>query len=347
MTLHIFKCLPLFSEEDEWNRFLLEPLEPQEHLTPDFSQVEDRAVYVVLGVNGLAHVPEHFLRRLREMRCKGLFHIGDEFFSGGYELYRHFDFVIRPYYASAFSCEGIKAIPLGYPLGMAGNGDVRPASQRPWAWSFLGGANPARMAMVSAFRRLEPNRLHVYEGGQDALKLSRAQYKDILESTVFVPCPMGNVLLETRRVYEALEAGAIPLVSRRTLMPYHDLIMPGHPIPTFKTWSSARRFASDLLETPAHLDSLQRKIVDWWRRYKETLQAEVCAFVSDGFAGAFRSSLSTWQAPSGLGSQIWRVAELLKHHDLTAVKGRCETMLERLYRGKGLVQHRDYYRRYR
>jgi hypothetical protein len=336
MTVHVVRCYPA-AEEDEWNRFLLEPLGIREHSAPDFSKVEERAIYVMLGIRGLSHVPEDFLRRLKETRCKGLFHIGDEFLSGGYELYQHFDFVIRPYYASALSRDGIKAIPLGYPNGMADGGPVRLASQRSFAWSFLGNANAARLAMITEFSQLQPQQLHLYDTRRkQGLGLDRAAYKETLRSSVFVPCPMGNVLLETRRVYEALEVGAIPLVSRRGLMPYHDLIMPGHPVPTFKTWSAARRFAEGLLANPAALDALQRKLVDWWGGYKQALQSEVCDFVSAGFRGAFRPSLSNWRPPKGLGLQAWRVTELLKHHDSTAIRGRCEIMLERLYRRTGL-----------
>ena len=147
---------------------------------------------------------------------------------------------------------------------------------------------------------------------------------------------MGNVMLETWRLYEALEGGAIPLTSRRKLMPYHDRIMPGHPIPTFVTWRAARQFAERLLADQKALDALQQRIGTWWRSYKKKLQADVCDFVEQGFAGAYRDGLAEWAPRQRLGLQTWRVVELLKHHDLAAAVGRADIMLRRLAHRAGV-----------
>ena len=335
--LHFVKCYG-FAEEEEWNRFLFQPLGIVEHSSPDFSVVEDHAIFLIIGTRGLGHVPVRFIERVKALKCKGLYHLGDEFLAGGYELYRHFDFVIRNHYAAAVGGEGIRTIPLGYPTGMAGSGEELDASRRALAWCFLGNINAARASMMDEFRRIEPHYLHVYNlRGSSPRQISRAEYKEILRSSAFVPCPMGNVMLETWRLYDALESGAIPLLSRRAFMPYHDRVMPGHPIPSFATWPAARRFAEDLLADPAALDALQARIRTWWAAYKKTLQAEVCDFVMQGFAGAFRASLAHWQLRTGIGRQAWRAVELLKHHDLTAAKGRAEIMLRRFGQRTGVV----------
>jgi hypothetical protein len=46
-----------------------------------------------------------------------LFHASDEWFSGGYGLYRHFDAVIRNFATSLAKCDGISTIPEGYSNG--------------------------------------------------------------------------------------------------------------------------------------------------------------------------------------------------------------------------------------
>jgi hypothetical protein len=338
-SLHFIKCYPR-SQEDDWNRFLLGPLELVEHASPDFSVIEDHAIFLVNGSCGLAHLPASFLQRIQSLKCKGLYHLGDEFLTGGYELYRHFDFVIRNYYAGALRCDGIKTVVLGYACGMAGDGSEPKASERPLAWCFLGALNAARASMIGEFRRIEPHRLHLIAREGDR-KVSRDEYKQALRSSAFVPCPMGNVMLETYRLYEALEAGAIPLLTRHAWMPYHDLVMPGHPIPSFPAWSAARRFAEELLADPTALDALQVHIAAWWESYKATLQHELCDFVVRGLAGEYRASLRNgWRPRTGIRLQTWRMLELMKHHDLTAARGRVGIMLGRLVRRASRVAQR-------
>jgi hypothetical protein len=328
--LHFIKCYESSTSEEDWYRLLLGPLGMIEHSSPDFSVVENNAIYAILGSLGLRHVPLNFLNRLNETKGKGLLHVGDEFLAGGYELYHHFDFVLRNYYAGKLSADGIRTFPVGYPNGMSGLGWELEASQRPLAWSFLGNLNAARASMIAEFTHLQPHRLHVYNSRDGGQPVAAGEYKAVLRSSAFLPCPMGNVMLETWRVYEGLEAGAIPLVSKRLFMRYHDLVMPGHPIPSFGSWSAARRFAEELLKDRAALDALQACIGDWWKTYKTMISADLCDFVARGFQGGFRTSLARWRPPTGTKLQIWRRIELLKHHDVIAAKGRFYRELSKL-----------------
>ena len=328
--LHFIKCYESSASEEDWYRLLLEPLGIIEHSSPDFSVVENNAIYAIIGSLGLRHVPLNFLNRLNETKSKGLLHLGDEFLAGGYELYRYFDFVLRNYYAGKLSADGIRTMPLGYPNGMSGLGLELEASQRPLAWSFLGNLNATRASMIAEFIHLQPYRLRVYNWRDGGRPVGTDEYKAVLRSSVFLPCPMGNVMLETWRVYEGLEAGNIPLVSERLFMRYHKLVMPGHPIPSFSSWSAARRFAEGLLNDRAALDALQARIGGWWKTYKTTIRADLCDFVVRGFQGEFRTSLARWHPPTGTKLQIWRLVELLKHHDVIAAKSRFYRELSKL-----------------
>jgi hypothetical protein len=192
--------------------------------------------------------------------------------------------------------------------------------------------------MVAEFRRIAPHHLALYDSRRQKVRpATESEYKDILRASVFAPCPMGNVMLETFRLYEALEAGAIPLLSRRLFMPYHDRVIPGHPIPAFTRWAAACRFANRLLADPAALDALQARLMAWWRDYKSRLQSETCHFVAQGFEGRFRADLAEWRPRTGTALRAWRLVELLKHHDLAAARGRLEIMMTRLARPAGPI----------
>lgn len=59
------------------------------------------------------------------------------------------------------------------------------------------------------------------------------QQRAMLDS-IFSPCPQGNVLLETPRVYEALQCGSIPIVERRLTLDYYKQLLGPHPLPTVR-----------------------------------------------------------------------------------------------------------------
>jgi hypothetical protein len=46
------------------------------------------------------------------VRGKGLFHLADEWFTGGYQMYTKFDFVLRNYHTPIFENHGIMTLPL-------------------------------------------------------------------------------------------------------------------------------------------------------------------------------------------------------------------------------------------
>lgn len=172
---------------------------------------------------------------------------------------------------------------------------------RRFVWGFLGRAqSPARAHMLASFlaasdRLQSRNRsaayaLHITAGVDEArartwgrghawevapedsswnaglrTALPPARYRAALESVVFAPSPPGNVHAECYRTYEALEAGAIPVVSTR----YYDVWFDA-PFPIVDgEWSRASLapvFA--LLDDPDALQDLADACAAWWRGVK-------------------------------------------------------------------------------
>jgi hypothetical protein len=148
---------------------------------------------------------------------------------------------------------------------------------------------------------------------------------------VFAPCPMGNTVLESFRIYESLEMGCIPIVERRRWMPYYDRLMPGHPLPSFSTWRGARQFVEALSNDPSRMSAYQQHIAEWWQQYKVELRKDVTSFVSLGLQGSFRSSLSQdWRCRKGINHQVWRLIELLKHASHASLQERIAITTRRI-----------------
>jgi hypothetical protein len=188
--------------------------------------------------------------------------------------------------------------------------------------------------MVAAMRRIEP---HVVidtgrRGPIEREQLSKGNYDRLLSESTFVPCPMGNATLETCRVYEALEAGAIPLVEHRLSMDYYRALLGEHPIPTFRNWDTAAQFCRDLRADPAGLDSLQATIMGWWSAKKEDIHATVLECVRQPDSRAALQAFALRPANrSGAIFEPLRLVELVRHQTV-------RSLLRRIRRPRAIVR---------
>jgi hypothetical protein len=336
VRLHVIWChSPQSLSEASWIRWLLGDFELVEHVAPKLDLFEDNSIYVVSSNElPLSQMPAVFLDGIGRIRGKGLFHISDEWYSGGYEIYSRFDFVLRNYYSKLFVNPGIKVVPLGPANDLMDAPAARSAADRKLIWSFAGGKTAARIQMFNQLKKIEPHRCLLYDGRRrEKPPLDRDSFLTLLSETYVSPCPMGNVVLETFRLYESLEMGCIPIAERRRWMPYFDRLMPGHPIPTFLSWRNAGRFVQMLSKNQFQLGQCQRTIAEWWQQYKINLRNDVTSFVSKGMKGAFHGALAEdWRYRRGMRHQMWRLFELVRHGNVASLKERGGITLGRMIR---------------
>jgi NADH:ubiquinone oxidoreductase subunit len=321
-------------EEINWLRHLLGPMILREVVAEKFDFVEQDSVYVVSANQNLcSRFPTAFLAAIGKVRGKGLIHVGDEYFAGGYDVYKKFDFVLRTHHTAIFDgVPEVLTIPLGWAEGMPQRSDLKPVETRKYIWSFLGNQKASsRPEMLRALRQIEPQYVHTYTAGvAGAKRVSRPEYHALLDDTVFAPCPMGNAMLETWRFYEALEAGCIPIIEARPWMHYHKRLLGPHPIPTIYRWSQATSLVIALSADPAQLKVLQQRIASWWVQYKQSNQVTIHRFISEKIVG-HDGKLSTRRLPST--SPFWpmrQMVELLRHQSPMSLFRRAKRPFARL-----------------
>ena len=270
-------------QETCWIREIFAGLVQEEITDLRLTCFESDSIHVV-GSNWPTLVAcEDYFRECRA-RCRHivLLHLSDEWFSGGYRAYRHFDAVIRNYRTRLTEGSGILTIPIGYPNDTRVGSPILPADSRRYAWSFIGQMKASRREMWKAFDSFEPHLATSTDGpdNRPGSKVTKADFDLILEDSVFSPCPMGNVLLETWRLYESLELGCIPLVERRLGLDYFEELFGPNPIPMFHTWTAARRYAEALLGDKQKLLCTQAALREWWAAHKETVRTQVREIVN-------------------------------------------------------------------
>ncbi len=298
--------------ERRWIEFLLSHLKIT-HVEADESTGDAHGCVIHAISTGNTGLPKDsaVVERVRSDisagRKVGLIHLSDEWFRCDTSWYKGAAFVLKFYYCSFISHPAIKYLPLGCPEHIAPPDAIRPASERSLVWSFCGQRKYSRIEMLSALEKITPHRY-------PQEYISSENYQEMVNDTVFSPCPMGNTTPDTWRFYESLEAGCIPIVEKRWTIDYFARIFPDScPIPRFQTWSAAARWIRSNLDRQA-CDRLQTEIQRWWTSEKGKLRDQVSQFVLERFDQYPKGSLLDWVPPyRGVAHTIRWVTELCRY----------------------------------
>jgi hypothetical protein len=320
--------------ESEWFTFLLSDVVDEVVYDPDYSYTEGPAIHVVSGNWLPIRSRTAFFEKCRANSDDlTLLHASDEWYSGGYSEYRHFDRIIRPMRTWLARAPGIFTIPVGYANGLAGPSELPPANQRQYLCSFEGAVKASRIQMVEALRGVEPSFIH--DTG-DGSRLSREDYRGLLLDSVFMPCPMGNAAVETLRLYEALEFGCIPIVEKRWSIDYYRGLFGADPFLRVGNWREAAPLMRDLAAAPDELLRLQQGTVNWWAATKARTKRELTAFMRgpSHAADLKRYSQRTRNRVPALHEGL-RLLELLRHQSAGSLAQRLANPRNILLRIRG------------
>ncbi|MFB2839732.1 hypothetical protein [Floridanema evergladense] len=170
-------------------------------------------------------------------------------------------------------------LPLGYTdkFGRVKQPNTCTVVERKYKWSFCGNTNNAdRKIMLKTLRSCEPNLIYEYQGFMSKESFSGEDYWRILNQSIFIPCPRGNVSADTHRLFEALEAGAIPIILRSyPFQPYdyYTKIFSAHPIPAFSSWIEVKHFLDN--STIESAEKLSATIRQWYADFKLKFQQKI------------------------------------------------------------------------
>jgi Exostosin family len=260
----------------------------------------DDMLVVSLGPTAADH-----LRRARDHGCRniGLFHMGDEFGDQDRSFYRLADYVIRNYWFEEIISKperspSVTWVPNGYRNGL---GPIAPSTMLPIAGRTVMGF----FAGAITHRRLSHERRDMIEAVASA-KLPFAifpssteapyaqsfgpiSYAGWLTNSRFGLVPGGNSP-ETIRLYDTLEAGAIPIMLNTAFVKARDAL-DNPPFVLLDSWKQLEnayapfsdRNSPDVIEP---LEIRRRAVVNWWADFKHRQQQKVSCLVNRSFESA-------------------------------------------------------------
>lgn len=145
--------------------------------------------------------------------------------------------------------------------------------EKKYDWSFIGQVNhPRREQCVEAAKEL-PNGIVVPTAGFGDEKLNQAAYMEVMAQTKIVLCPSGIECPDTFRLYEALEAGCLPVVdafSTKHQAPgfWSYLFGEDIPFPIVDYWDKLPALLPELLKGYPHNAN---RAAAWWQNKKREI----------------------------------------------------------------------------
>jgi hypothetical protein len=159
-------------------------------------------------------------------------------------------------------------IPLGWADGIGcGTGADADTDPKKYVWSFYGTKWFDREEALSPLKSIEPNSTMFYDGW-DTPKLSRREYSEILQNSMFAPCPGGNNV-ETFRFYEALECGSIPIYVRKAGDDeWYKYITKYIPLINMTSWTAAAQMMDYFRKDTSMMEKYRESLMGGWGKLK-------------------------------------------------------------------------------
>uniref|UniRef100_A0A6C0DPY4 Uncharacterized protein n=1 Tax=viral metagenome TaxID=1070528 RepID=A0A6C0DPY4_9ZZZZ len=202
-------------------------------------------------------------------------HISDEF---GQDLIDFYNWpaclgVIRNYVRKDLvESSKVCVIPLGFHWAIP-NGEPDIHTPRPpfreYAWSFVGTRWKSREEKLQHFLKLSlKNNWFFTDEWNSSEMRGKEETLSILLNSWWVPCPMG-MHAETFRFYEALEAGAMPILVKEPGMDeYLEYLSRWFPLLVATNWAHAAEVVQKFKESPKMYEEYRTNILRSWESLK-------------------------------------------------------------------------------
>lgn len=239
----------------------------------------------------------------------GVFHVANENEREGWPWYNKPDFILRNYWIENVP-QHVLYVPLGGQVStecpsqkvetslryisngvnvcQCGNVTLKAVESRKYLYSFVGSLRSSRKELIESLNAShelhEKGFVHVAGGfGGDGIvgdekKDPKIKYLSVVMESQFVLCPCGNVM-ETHRIYEALNHGAIPIIqncqkNRAHFFPFEDLVIDGGV-------KGMINFLESYIGQDRKIKLLKYRVDSWWKSYISDLARNVTKIVDE------------------------------------------------------------------
>jgi hypothetical protein len=223
---------------DDWYREIVHT--DKYNYVGDFTSCEDSTVpepvrpSIIISNCHSTYLP--FLNKLKDKNINyGVIQQSDETLGDDFSFADHENckFIARAYiHPHTRHIEKLFHLGLGYGIGYTKKFTYKNYNDREYTWGFLGSirdtpqavkhTNSGRSNAIALFEKITPNStLHIGCGFTNPCSKPVVEYRAFMDNCKFALCPYGYTNNDTHRLYEALEAGCIPIVLKNSPLGPH------------------------------------------------------------------------------------------------------------------------------
>lgn len=199
-----------------------------------------------------------------------------------------------------------------YPVGTQFMGEMYPPQAREhilntgfledrrYRWSFSGQVtHQRRRELVEALEGQPYGRMVKTAGFTQGL--AHKEYYELLNDSISVAAPSGPVTPDSFRAFEALEAGAVPILDGRCpteqdcVLYWKAVLGENHPLPVVHHWSEAIPIIENNSDVFPHENI---RVYSWWQMYRRELRYRLLSGVPGFDFGKYTVLMPTSVIPS-------------------------------------------------
>jgi GR25 family glycosyltransferase involved in LPS biosynthesis len=186
--------------------------------------------------------------------------------------------VIRNYVRKDIAeLKNVYVIPLGYHYNVISSNKF---IDRKLIWSFHGNDWYARDKQLINLQSFSPHSCHLVQGWNSPTMTNEYKYSNTLANSKFCPILRGNNF-ETFRLYEALEAGVIPIYIRSEGdTDFWNFITSKIKLINFNSWDKVTEFITILLNNPGAAEKYRLELIHQWYLWKEEIRQTCSKYIS-------------------------------------------------------------------
>jgi GR25 family glycosyltransferase involved in LPS biosynthesis len=206
-------------------------------------------------------------------------HLSDEASNDCINFYNYSNckIVIRNYIRPEIEkMKNVLVIPLGYHNKSQ---NEKSFSDRKLVWSFHGNDWFDRSKYLDDLQNLLPHSCHLIHGWNHSSMTNQNKYNSVLNDTKFCPILRGNNF-ETFRLYEALEAGAIPIYIRsQGDSEFWTFITSKLKLINIESSSKAAELINILLNNNQAAEKYRLELTDQWQKWKLEIKQNLNKYI--------------------------------------------------------------------
>ena len=173
----------------------------------------------------------------------------------------------------------VSVVGLGYKIGLVK--EFEKENSRDLLWSFAGTLHKERGSILEKFKGVLPHKIHTCSGFGASDGLDTKDYAKLLKSSKYAICPPGQDSMDSFRIYEALEAGCVPVCVKNTgkwhLYPsyWHGIFTGESTLPFVceETWDECLAKLKEIEDSGVYAD-IQKKCKVVWGKWKTAWQRQ-------------------------------------------------------------------------